>query len=251
MLIYDKFAEYYDLMYSFMEYKEECDYLEEVFKKYGSSSPQTILDIGCGTGTHALHLTERGYNVFGIDLSEMQIRLAKKKSESLGSGKVEFQVADMRDFSLDRKFDCAISMFGSMGYLIEDEDVEKALLRIHEHLNPGGLFVFEFWNVRGVIPGSKSWLRNEDETHKVIRLNSSDFNPEECTLALVFETYILEGKQLIDEFTETHIIRVYSPNEMKRILKQSGFTTLDFVEDRSFDPPKENSFRLMAIAQKI
>ena len=83
MPIYDKFAKYYDLMYSQYEYEKECDYLEEIFNNY-ATIPKSILDIGCGTGTHALHLAARRYNVVGIDLSEVQIKIAKEK---VGFGK--------------------------------------------------------------------------------------------------------------------------------------------------------------------
>ncbi|MHA1907775.1 MAG: class I SAM-dependent DNA methyltransferase [Candidatus Thorarchaeota archaeon] len=251
MPIYDKFSKYYDLMYSHYEYEAECDYLEELFNNYAPTMPKSILDIGCGTGTHAYHLAGRRYQVFGFDMSETQIQIAKEKVGELGPKNLEFQVADMRDFTLDRKFDIAISMFGSVGYLTTDEDIHNAFQRINEHLDSAGLFVFEFWNLRGVIPGNTSWLRAEDEKYKVIRLSSSEFNPKECTLTLVFETYVLEGNKVEDEFTETHLMRVYSPNEMKMLLKQNGFALLDIVDYRSFDPPKENSFRLMAIAQKL
>ncbi|PKO12237.1 MAG: hypothetical protein CVU39_25150 [Chloroflexi bacterium HGW-Chloroflexi-10] len=41
-----------------------------------------ILDLGCGTGTHSLYLTSKGYQVTGIDLSAKAIETAKEKAQS-------------------------------------------------------------------------------------------------------------------------------------------------------------------------
>jgi 2-polyprenyl-3-methyl-5-hydroxy-6-metoxy-1,4-benzoquinol methylase len=64
--IFNKFGEYYDLTYrETMDYKKDCDILESIFKGF-KMKQKSILDLGCGTGSHALILARRGYSVAGI-----------------------------------------------------------------------------------------------------------------------------------------------------------------------------------------
>jgi hypothetical protein len=82
-------------------------------------------------------------------------------------------------------------------------------------------------------------------------LNTSKYDPIRNTLAFDFDTYVLEGDRLVDNFTEIHTVRAHSPTEMTLHLKRNDFTILDIVENGSLEPPKADSFRLMAIAQKL
>lgn len=65
MGIYEKFAEYYDMLYGRKEYQKENDVIERILAKSCTRRPTNILDIGCGTGSHAIALSKRGFNVTG------------------------------------------------------------------------------------------------------------------------------------------------------------------------------------------
>ena len=79
-------AEVYDLIYKDKDYERECDFLEEIFKKYSTIFPvKTVLDAGCGSGGHAIPLAKRGYRVVGFDLSEVMISQARKKAKNLAN----------------------------------------------------------------------------------------------------------------------------------------------------------------------
>ena len=65
--------------------------LVNAIDRYGLSDP--VLDVGCGTGTHALWATERGYAALGIDFSEEGIEIAQKKARER-SLDASFRVAD-------------------------------------------------------------------------------------------------------------------------------------------------------------
>ena len=82
MSIYEKFGDYYDLIYQgTVNYEKECDALEKIFAKLCQRKPKSILDVGCGTGSHAVILSKRGYNVTGIDISKTMIKKAKEKAK--------------------------------------------------------------------------------------------------------------------------------------------------------------------------
>jgi 2-polyprenyl-3-methyl-5-hydroxy-6-metoxy-1,4-benzoquinol methylase len=79
MGLYEEFAEYYDLIYKeIVNYEKETDDLEKIFAEFYKKKPKSILDVGCGTGSHSLILSTRGYSVTGIDISERMIEEAMR-----------------------------------------------------------------------------------------------------------------------------------------------------------------------------
>jgi len=72
------YADQYDLLYHDKDYEAECDLLEEVFRRYGQEPIKSILDLGCGTGNHAILLARRGYRVTGVDLSADMLAHARE-----------------------------------------------------------------------------------------------------------------------------------------------------------------------------
>ena len=69
----------------------EVNFIEEELQH---DTSKTILDIGCGTGRHAIELARRGYTVTGIDLSESQLHRAREKADANGV-KVNFLKMDL------------------------------------------------------------------------------------------------------------------------------------------------------------
>jgi 2-polyprenyl-3-methyl-5-hydroxy-6-metoxy-1,4-benzoquinol methylase len=155
--IFKSYAKYYDIIYADKDYGKECDFLEEIFKKYLKSKPKTILDCGSGTGGHAILLAKRGYEVTGIDLSEEMINIAKEKA-SKNNVNVDFHVMNLCNLRLNKKFDACISMFNVIGYITNNNDLLNALSNIREHLKKGALFIFDFWYgpaVLTILPSSR------------------------------------------------------------------------------------------------
>jgi 2-polyprenyl-3-methyl-5-hydroxy-6-metoxy-1,4-benzoquinol methylase len=77
--VFGTYGEYYDIFYSDKDYEKECDFVQEIFKKYSSFPVKTVLDAGCGTGGHSIPLARRGLKVTGIDASPVMIEKARAK----------------------------------------------------------------------------------------------------------------------------------------------------------------------------
>jgi ubiquinone/menaquinone biosynthesis C-methylase UbiE len=75
------------------------------------------LDLGCGTGDHALPLAKRGYQVVGVDRSAGMLKSARKKAASgQVDGKPNFYHGDIRSFHVEQSFDASLMMFAVLGY---------------------------------------------------------------------------------------------------------------------------------------
>lgn len=129
------------------DYERECDALEKIFAKFRKEKIRSILDVGCGTGHHAIILSNRNYIVTGIDMSKVMVRKAEENAR-MEKTNVEFFSQDVRKMRLERKFNCAI-MSEVFPHLLTQADIDGALSSLNQHLDEEGLFIFDFWNTVG------------------------------------------------------------------------------------------------------
>lgn len=102
MVFKKEYANVYDYLYQDKDYEKECDFVEEIFKKRGKRV-KTILDLGCGTGGHAIVFAKHGYKVTGIDRSEEMLKTARRKARKAGL-KINFHRSSIQDLKL---YSCA------------------------------------------------------------------------------------------------------------------------------------------------
>ena len=251
--LYGRFARYYDLIYhALVNYEGDVDFLEEVFRRY-TVKPGTILDLGCGTGNHSVPLARRGYRVTGIDRSASMIAQAKKKASRLRNPP-RFARADMRTIRLGQRFEAALCLFGAFGYLLTQRDVLQALRSIRSHLEPGGLFVFEFWQGSAARPAPfQTWLDLTREGVEIVRLDESRYDPKTGRLPVEFRFFVRHGQRFLDRFTEIHTIQTYSVPEIRALLRRGKFELLGAFAatniKKGFGPVTRKTFRVMVVAR--
>ena len=246
-------AEIYDLIYKDKDYESECDFVEEIFQRFCPSPVGTILDGGCGTGGHAIPLVRRGYKVTGFDSSETMIEHAKEKAKK-SNLTLDFQVEDIREFSLNKEFDACICMFAVMGYITETEDFIKALRNIRRHLRKAALFIFDFWNglaVLRILPSVRV-KTIEDKEKRVIRIAQPELDAFNHLCQVHYRLLVTQNNTLIDYVEETHVIRYYFPQEITHYLQDAGFELLRICPFLDLSGKvDENVWSVTAIAKAI
>ncbi|NJL92811.1 MAG: class I SAM-dependent methyltransferase [Anaerolineae bacterium] len=112
---------------------------------------QRILDMGCGTGRHALELGRRGYQVTGVDLSEGMLAEARRVAQAEGLSSLTFEQADATRYTTPLPFDRAYCVCeGSLGLISTGNDPQvhdMAVLRnLYNALKPGGRLLITVLN---------------------------------------------------------------------------------------------------------
>lgn len=144
-----------------------------MFAMVGDVSNKTILDLGCGTGSHLLHYLQQGAKqVIGIDLSTKMLEQATKNLKSAGFNTDQFKLfaGAMQDLSqyTDQQFDIITSSF-AFHYI---EDFPALLRQIYARLQPNGYLVFSQEHpIVTCYQGGDRWLKNENKQQIAYRLN--------------------------------------------------------------------------------
>jgi SAM-dependent methyltransferase len=138
---FDIMAHYYDLF--FADFTEDTPLYLGFAERCGSP----LLELACGTGRVLLPLARAGYEITGLDVSPVMLEVAKAKVEAEQlSDRVRLVQSDMRDFSLDCRYNLVYVPLNSFMHLVTPEDHLTALLCIRQHLAPDGLLVIDMYN---------------------------------------------------------------------------------------------------------
>jgi SAM-dependent methyltransferase len=169
-----------------------------------------ILDIGCGTGRHAVELARAGYAVTGIDLSAGMLREARAAAERAGV-ELELVQADATSFDLGREFDAAVCLCeGSFGLLGSDDAFEHdaaVLQHAFAALRPGAQFVLTLLNGLRMI---------RDATPEQVERGA--FDPATLAESFEMEWQAEDGPRTLP-FRE----RGYVPSEIVLLCRGAGF----------------------------
>jgi len=247
------YADLYDVTYAEKPYDAECDVLERVFREHGTRPIGEVLDLGCGTGSHAMHLSRRGYRLVGVDVSAAMLARAKEK---LLAGKpaspVELVEGDVRTVELGRTFDAALMMFAVLGYQTSNRDVAAALENARRHLAPGSLLALDVWYGPAVLaqrPATRFRTRPVPGG-QLLRLSEGDLDVRHHLCTVRFHLWRIEGGAMVAETVETHRMRFFFPLELELFLAGAGFELVRLSAFPEIDSePDETTWNVLAVAR--
>jgi SAM-dependent methyltransferase len=109
---------------------------------------RSVLDVGCGTGTFALLLADRGLEVTGVDPARGSLDVARAKP---GSERVQWIHGDAATLP-SMRIDLATMTANVAQAIVDPPDWEGTLRGVYDALRPGGHLVFETR-----VPAYRAW----------------------------------------------------------------------------------------------
>lgn len=218
MSCYEALAGSYDALTTDVDYEKRADFLEKLLRR--SAIPvRLVLDLACGTGTMTWLLTQRGYEVIGVDGSEEMLAAAMSKSGQAAGIPPVFLHQSMPRLDLYGTVDAAICCLDSLNYLTDPRDVQRTLRRLHLFISPGGLLAFDMR-----LPERLAALDGQvflDETEDTYCVWRTEYRRGLCTYYMDLFTLAEDGSW--DRSFELHRQRGYSVEQLTRWLEEAGF----------------------------
>jgi SAM-dependent methyltransferase len=254
MTVFGDYAEHYDLLYKDKDYSSEAKYVVDLVREHDPDA-SSILDIGCGTGSHAVEFAKQGFRVHGIDRSAKMISRAEVLRSSLSpelQSRLTFSCSDLAELQLGEKYDFVTSLFHVMSYQITETALASAIKSAHAHCKFGGLFLFDFWYGPAVLadePAVKVKIV-EDANLKVVRIAKPDSEHSTHCVNVCYNIFVLNKESgSYHEFCETHRMRYLFLPELESGLRDSDFSILKVYEWMTRKPPSTRTWSACLIAR--
>jgi len=251
------YAGVYDRLYRDKDYAGECDMLERVFAGFSESPVHSILDLGCGTGGHALLLAKRGYRVVGVDRSQPMLAQARAKAAILPASVVAptFVHGDLKSFAVEDVFNAAVLMFNVLGYQLETTQVVEVLRNATRHLNSGGVLVCDYWHGPAVInaPPDRREKIVGDGSDRLTRIAEPRLDAHRRHCDITFRLAHGVGVPATDKSSEHHKVRFFFPLELAQLFDEAGLELIHIGKFPDFEtPPRDDGpYAVIAVGRRL
>ena len=281
MSAYGDFAYVYDEFMDATPYEEWCALLVELIEKYGVSKPVSrgdsceesdmdeasvvavaedeedvlasernlVLDLGCGTGTLTELLYQKGYDMIGIDNAPAMLELAMEKRAESGS-EILYLLQDMRELELYSTVGTVVSVCDSVNYILEEDELLDVFKLVNNYLYPRGLFIFDFntdYKYREVI-GDTTIAENREDCSFIWENyydEESHLNEYDVTV------FVQEEGDVFRRFTENHVQRGYTVEQMKALVTQAGMELVEVLDADTREAVTAESERVYIVAREV
>lgn len=186
--------------------RHEVDFIEQVCPLRPGD---TVVDIPCGYGRHALELARRHPNasIQGFDISPLFISMANQATRK----NAKFSIADMRAAPLPQNIALVTCLYTSFGYF-GDEGNRAFLQRMFSALKPGGKLIIDVINTARICPGKSIFMRQGD-----------DFIADDVHIGAEGEyrfqrRYVIGQQTYLREYT----LRTYTPEAFIELFENLG-----------------------------
>ncbi len=256
MKTFSNYARYYDLLNQQKDYKKEVNYIISLLNKFAPNT-SNMLELGCGTGLHAVNLAEKGYHITGVDQSQEMINVAQERIKTLPnsiSNLLNFNIGDIRNYSNNNSFDVALSLFHVVSYQTSNSDLNQSFDTVFRHLKPGGIFIFDCWYGPAVI-SEKPYKRNkmfEDDKIIINRQAMPNCRPDKNQVDVHFDIKITNKQTGESEnIKEIHKMRYLFNPEIEILLKLNNLKLLHSEEWLTGIKPSFDSWYVTFICERI
>ncbi len=247
MPLYQTYASLYDRTGQSRFSLRMVRYAFDLWAQFAPYRIQRVLDLACGTGSAAIALARRGYEVTALDLSEAMLAIAREKAQRW-QAPVTWLQGDLRGFQAGGPFDAVTCFYDALNYMLVPEDLELSFKQVRAHLRYDGLFLFDMITDHAV---AQTWGDTTDTSFDpdLTRIWKCSYDPvtEVGKLhALFFER---EGDGRYRRVEEVHHHRGYPPDLVETILERAGMEVVAAYRCLTETEPEPHTYRVAYLAR--
>lgn len=228
---------------------QEVDF---VVKAARLQTEDKILDLACGHGRHSIELAKRGFQMVGLDYSELFIDKAREDAKQAGV-EVEFVKGDMKNLPYDENFDVVLMLFTAFGYF-NDEENKQTLHEIAKSLKVGGRFLIDVISGEAVINRFNKEGKKEGDLLKIPRtFEVGGLTINEVEWFDPVEQQVHTHREWTDDRVKKeydYYLRVYTIPQYKEMLAKAGLEFKEVWGDFEGNPHNTDNIRTIILAEK-
>lgn len=241
------FNDDYLTIYSGRDLAQAETEVELVTRELSITPEDRVLDLCCGFGRHLEAFARRGITAWGVDLSLPLLRRVKKSAAS-ARGRGGIVCADMRALPFaggKAGFSVVVNFFTSFGYFESDAENYRAVEEIGRVLQPGGRYAMDLLNaesaVRSLVPRTERTV----DGFRLVEERSFDAGRRRIEKKITLSREDASaGKQYFES------VRVFSPDEITRLLDRAGLRVDELLGDFSGRPFGADTTRMIVLGSK-
>lgn len=232
---------YYHLLYKNRDEQEAANFIDKLLSHLRPAQNSKMLDVACGKGRHAIQMSNKGFDVTGIDLSEESIQIALESEND----RLHFYKHDMRTPFWINYFDYAFNFFTSFGYFKTERENNNAIQSIASALNQNGIFVIDYIN-------------SKYAEQKIIHKTELNIDGIFFTITRwyddqrFYKKILVEDPSIAQPISFTEEVARFTIEDFSRFFKKNNLVIKEIFGDYQLNSFKEDSSeRLIIIAQKV
>ena len=246
---YHSFSYFYDKLTSNISYKQRAEYFDMLIKKHNGNK-NILLDLACGTGSLSEEFSRMGYDVIGVDASEEMLNEAFDKKFDSGLN-IQYLCQDMTKLDMFGTIDVTICALDSINHLNSVSDIQATFDKVFLFCEPNGLFIFDVnmpYKHKHVL-ADNTFIYDLDDVFCVWQ---NSYNPQndnyrvDITLDIFGKDENGLDQRYYDELSEIAL----EQSAIEAMLVSAGFLVEAVYDFDTFNPPLENSEKLVFVARK-
>ena len=242
MDIYSK-PDLYDAIHR--HYSRDSELITSIAKRAGDP----VLELAAGTGRLAQLILDLGYNYTGLDLSREFIDVAREKYGK----KATFVVGDMQEFDLSKQFNFIFIGFNSFLHNLTDQEVNRCLNCVWNHLTKDGLFLVSIfipdpsflYREAGRLYPATSLFEYDGSKCRIMETNAFDDETQVNQLTWRLER---DGQLAPEEYC--YNMRMIYPHSMDILLSEAGLIIKEKLGNYDGSPMDEESGMQIYVCSK-
>lgn len=229
----------------------DIEFYQSLLQQYTCTGP--MLEPAVGTGRFMIPLLEKGYDLYGFDLSKPMLEICIENFKAHQQDPHRLSQAGFADFKFPQTFSSIMIPSGTFLLMTDDNEIDAALNNFYQHLQSEGLLLFDIFLQPNFQAGRTLIKRYPLSPEKEITLTMTESEIDHLDqVTTTFHRYDLwENHRLVESEREIFRLKWMGLKEISLRLQNAGFRDISFTADyQENNPPTSATQTITVIAHK-